>query len=133
MYVVWAEEPKTGLEFEIGHIYDDILMTPQYATAWQSRCMIFSRVHQHLSSWIGPLVETHKKTIAGQTRRATTIPRPPLENSQPGKSRSALTIFVNLIFELFFQNNFPTIAQKIVKTESESPCRILVFRGLRPF
>ena len=35
-----------------------------------------------------------------------TIPRPPLESSRQGKSKSDWTIFVKFIFNLFFQNNF---------------------------
>ena len=42
-----------------------------------------------------------QKSIYQQTRRATTVPRPPLESSWQGESKSALTIFVKLIFDLF--------------------------------
>ena len=37
--VVWAEESKTSLGFEIGLSYDNVQMTSQCSTAWQSSCM----------------------------------------------------------------------------------------------
>ena len=84
--------------------------------------------------WIAPPVWARKKNDCRKTERATTIPRPPLENSWQGESKSAWFSFVNVIFGLFFQNNFPNIVKrKIVKAESDSPCRILVCRGLRSF
>ena len=77
--------------------------------------------------WIGPPVETHEKSIAGKMVRAKTIPRPPFESSWQEEPKSALTIFVKFIFDLFFQNNFPNIVQRqIVKVQLDSPRRILV-------
>jgi len=83
-------------------------------------------------SWIAPPVQTHKNSIAEKTERATTIPRPPLESSWWGESKSALTIFVKLIFDLFFWNNFLNIVQRKSK-QSDSPCRILVCQDIRSF
>ena len=40
-------------------------------------------------SWIGPPVETHETSSFEQTRRATTLSRPPLESSPQGDSKSA--------------------------------------------
>ena len=74
----------------------------------------------------GPPVETHEKSIAGRTRRATTIPRPPLESSQRGESKSALTIFVKFIFDLLlFETSEYRVPTKIVKADLDSPRRIL--------
>ena len=62
-----------------------------------------------------------------KTVRATTIPRPPLESPWSGESRSAWSIFVNFIFDLFFQNNFPNYAQTKVNHEDlDSPRQIFV-------
>ena len=36
--VLWAEESKAGLEFETESSYDDVPMTSQCATVWQSSC-----------------------------------------------------------------------------------------------
>ena len=44
---------------------------------------------------------SRKKTV-----RVTTTPRPPLESSRRGESRSSGYIFYNIYFDLFFQNNF---------------------------
>ena len=49
-----------------------------------------SRSRCSTTAWLGPqYLETHKKIFCGQTRRVTIIPRPPLENSQRGESRSS--------------------------------------------
>ena len=85
-------------------------------------------------SWIERQKYAHKKSIPEKTVRATTIPRPPLESSRREESRSAWSIFVKFIFDPFFQNNFPNNAQtKIDHADLDSPRRIRVFRGLRPF
>ena len=77
---------------------------------------------------------SRQKLITGKPIRGTTIPRPTLENSSQGESKSALTIFVKLIIDLFFQNSFPTIAQrKIVKLQLDLPRWIIVCRALRSF
>ena len=47
-------------------------------------------------------VHTHEKPISGKTKRATTIPRPPLERSWRKEFKSTLTTFVKFIFGLFF-------------------------------
>ena len=51
-------------------------------------------------SWIADQLHTHTKNCQ-QTRRATTIPRPPLEKSRQGEFRSASHIFVQTIVCLF--------------------------------
>ena len=38
--VVWAEESKTALGFEIRPSYDDVPTTSQCATIWQSSCNV---------------------------------------------------------------------------------------------
>ena len=77
-------------------------------------------------SWIGPLVETHEKSICRRTRRVTTIPRPPLKSSRQGESRSTGYIFLWSFFDLLFlktsENRIPT---KIYPAESDSSRRIL--------
>ena len=45
-------------------------------------------------SWIADQVSAHEKSIFWQTRRVTTIPRPPLESSWRGEFRSFWAIFV---------------------------------------
>ena len=66
--------------------------------------------------------------------RATAIPRPPLESSRQEESRSAWSIFVKFIFDLFFQNNFPNNAQtKVDHADLDLLRQILICRGLRPF
>ena len=40
--VVWAEESKTSLGFEIGPSYDDVQTTSQLVTDRQSSCIFFS-------------------------------------------------------------------------------------------
>ena len=56
------------------------------------------------------------------------------QTSWRGESKSALTIFVKLIFDLFFQNIFPNnVRTKIVRAEWNSPLRILLCRGLKSF
>ena len=85
-------------------------------------------------NWIGRPIRADKKIIPKKNVRAATIPRPPLESYQQEESRSAWSIFVKFIFDLFFQNNFPNNAHtKIDHADLDSPRRILVFRGLRPF
>ena len=67
-----------------------------------------------------------QKRICQRTVRATTIPRPPLENSRWGEFVSALTIFVKSIFYLlFFERSENRVPTKIVKTDLDSPRRIL--------
>ena len=71
-------------------------------------------------SWIGPPVETHKKSICRRTRRVTTIPRPPLESSRRGESRSAWYIFVKfisglLIFETSGKIKYDNLGHKLSK------------------
>ena len=64
----------------------------------------------------------------------TTILRPRTESSWRGESRSAWSSFVKFIFDFFFQNNFQNNVRTLLdQAESESPRRILVCRGLRPF
>ena len=50
---------------------------------------------------LDPPVETHEKSIYQRTKRAATIPRPPLESSWRGESKSAVTIFVKFILTSF--------------------------------
>ena len=77
---------------------------------------------------------SRQKIICQQTRRVTTIPTSPLESSRQGEFRSAGSIFLWSIFHLFFQSNFQNNAQtKIDPEDLDSPCRILICRGLRPF
>ena len=57
-------------------------------------------------SWIGRPIRADKKIICQCTRRVTTLSRPPLESSRRGESKSAGSIFVKVIYDLFFQNNF---------------------------
>ena len=45
-------------------------------------------------SWIADQRHAHEKSICQQTRKTTTIPRSPLENSRRETSRSIRTIFV---------------------------------------
>ena len=47
-------------------------------------------------------VDAHKKMIYRRTRRVTTIPRPLLENSRRGESKSALAISVKFILTSYF-------------------------------
>ena len=47
-----------------------------------------------------------------KNERVTSIPRPLMESSWRGESKSALAIFVKFSFDLFFQNDFPNIVQK---------------------
>ena len=47
-----------------------------------------------------------------QTKRAATNPRPPLERSWRGESRSACYIFVKLSFEPFFKITFQTMPEQ---------------------
>ena len=49
---------------------------------------------------------SQQKINSRKNVRATTIPRPPLENSQRGESRSAWSIFVKFIFTSFFKTTF---------------------------
>ena len=85
-------------------------------------------------SWIADQVSAHEKSIWRKTRRVTTIPRPPLESSQQGEFRSAWYIFVwsnvYLLFLKTFENRVPA---KIYQADLNSPRRILVCQGLRPF
>ena len=41
---------------------------------------------------------SREKSICQQTRRVTTLSRPPLESSRRGESKSTLTIFVQVLF-----------------------------------
>ena len=61
-----------------------------------------------------PISETHTKNRFSNKPEGllTTIARPPLESSRRGKSKPVLSIFVKFIFDLFFQNNFPTSVQR---------------------
>jgi len=66
-----------------------------------------------------------------------TILRLPLESSGRGKSRSAWSIFVKFIFDLFFQNNFPNNAQTKIdhadldsRSEVSDPSEVSRFVGL---
>ena len=81
---------------------------------------------EHEYSWIADQRDAHEKSIFRRTRRVTTIPRPPLENSWQGRFRSAWYIFVKFIFNLLFfrvcENRVPT---KIYQAELDSPRRIL--------
>ena len=43
--VIWSEESKTGLGFEIGPSYDDVPITSQCATILQSSCTELSGVN----------------------------------------------------------------------------------------
>ena len=63
-------------------------------------------------SWIGRPIRADKKYFARKPEGFTTLLRPPLESSWRGESKSALTIFVKFIFDLFFQNNFANIRQR---------------------
>ena len=84
-------------------------------------------------SWIGPPVDAQKKRLK-KKKRVTKILRLCTKISRRGESRSTVSIFVWSIFELFFQNNFPNSVQtKIDTVNLDSPCQILLFRGLRPF
>ena len=75
-----------------------------------------------------------RKVNSQKIIRAATISRPPLESSWQGEIRLEWSIFVKFIFDLFFQNIFPNNAQtKIHQAELDSPRRILVCGGLRPF
>ena len=75
-------------------------------------------------SWIGPQVETHEKSIPGQTRRTTTISKPPLESSWQGDSKSAWSSFVKVILT-FFRNNFPNnVRTSLDQADSDLPCWI---------
>ena len=79
-----------------------------------------------LYSWIAVQRLTHQKSIRQHTRRATTIPRPPLEISWQGEFRSAVTIFVKFIFGvLFFETCENRVPTKIVTADLDSPRRIL--------
>ena len=86
---------------------------------------------------IGPSYDSaprRSQYLTGAQSSCTTILRPPLETHWRGKSKSVWSIFVKFIFDLFFQNNFPNNAQtKIDHADLNTPRRILVCRGLRPF
>ena len=69
--------------------------------------IVIHSIFWHPYSWIADQLSAHKKSICQQTRRATAIPRPPLESSWQRKSRPALYIFVKNIVDLFFQNLLP--------------------------
>ena len=76
-------------------------------------------------------MRAHEKLIPEKYQKAMTNPRPPLEGSWQGKSKSAWTIFVKFIFDMFFHNSFPNIVQrKIVKEEPDLSHQKLLFRGL---
>ena len=77
-------------------------------------------------SWIADQRHAHKKSIFRQTRGVTTLPRPPLESSRLGESRSAVTIFVKSIVGVLFSETYENMAgTKIVMTDLDSPRRIL--------
>ena len=77
---------------------------------------------------------TRKINSRKKTKRAMTISRPPLESFQWGESKPPLTIFIKLIVDIFFQNNFPNDAwRKIVRAELNLPRRTLFCQGLRSF
>ena len=77
-------------------------------------------------SWIADQQDAHEKSVCRQTKRAMTIPRPPLESSPRGEFGSAVTVFVrSIIGVLFFEicdNRVPT---KIVMADLDLPRRIL--------
>ena len=83
-------------------------------------------------SWIGRPKRADKELIYQRTRRVTTLLRPPLESSRREESKYAGSIFVKVIFDLFFQNHFQNNAQtKIDPEDPNSPCRELSNGGLK--
>ena len=77
---------------------------------------------------------TLPKSIPPQTRRAVTIPRPPLESSQQEESRCAVSIFVRSIFGLSLFETCESKAQtKIDTVDLDSPRRIFIRLALIPF
>ena len=76
-------------------------------------------------SWIVDQQDAHEKLICQRTRRATTIPRPPLESSRRGESRSAWYTFVNHIFDLLIFETSETMAPtKNYQADLDPPRRI---------
>ena len=73
---------------------------------WNSEVILYYLESTRLYSWIGRPIRVDKKIIPEKTVRATTIPRPPLESSRRGESRSAWSIFVKFIFDLFYKITF---------------------------
>ena len=63
-------------------------------------------------NWIALPMYAHTKLIPRRTRRAMTIPRPPLESSQQGGFRSAVSIFVRSIFGVSFLKHVKTGSQQ---------------------
>ena len=57
-------------------------------------------------------VKTHKKSIPQQTRKSTTIPRPPFESSQRREFKYAMSTFVHFIFDLFFKIIFQIVSEQ---------------------
>ena len=75
-----------------------------------------------------------QKIIPEKNRNGDDNFETPLESSRQGESKSALSISVKDVFDLFFQNSFPNnVRTKMDKAEPDSPCQILACRGLRPF
>ena len=71
------------------------------------------------------------KIICQQTRRATTIPRPPLESSWRGEFRSIRTIFVGTLFrKLSRKKRSKMDPTKMTHAYLNSPCRELSNGGL---
>ena len=102
-YVLAQRCNLTWMQFRLDRI------TTSYVVVWSwfSVCLGFSFCLNVRYSWIGPPIETHEKLIPGRTRRATTIPRPPLKNSGrensdlPGKFLSDL--FLTSFFKITYQ------------------------------
>ena len=83
-------------------------------------------------NWLALPVYAHEKLVYQQTKRATydnfetTIGKVSARRTQ-----ICFDFFGKIIFELFFQNNFPNIVQtKMIKAESNLPRRTLLCPGL---
>ena len=91
-------------------------------------CAVFLQCY----SWIADQRDTHEKLICQRTRRATTIPRPPLGNSRRGEFRSAGFILWSLFDLLMFKTSENMSPIKMDPADSDSSRQILVYHGLRP-
>ena len=83
-------------------------------------------------SWIRLLVDAHIISIPPKNRDATN-PRPHMEGSRRGQSRSAGLFLCNPCLRSYFLECKSRVSTKIIPEEFDSPCQILLCRGLKSF